>query len=60
MARDVSMIRQHIAEDHPQLAESVGRQGLDELLNLIEEVVKSKLDEFKREIEGQVRRPDWN
>jgi hypothetical protein len=51
MASQVSIIRQHIAEDHPLLAEVFGKHGLDELLNLIEEVVNSKLDEFQRDTE---------
>lgn len=48
MVKDVLQIRDHISEDHPQLAEVMGREGLGELVNLIEEVVDAKLDQLER------------
>jgi hypothetical protein len=53
MAKDMTQIRQRIAEDHPQLAEVMGREGLSELVRLIEEVVAAKLDRFKQDAERQ-------
>jgi len=53
MAREITQIRQHVARDHPQLAEVIGKEGLDELLNLLEEIADAKIEEFGRDMGRQ-------
>jgi len=55
MASEIMQIRQHVAEEHPQLSQVIGKEGLSELVNLIDQVIDAKLDQLNRNKE---RDPD--